>query len=160
MTITSEEQGSFVKSHKNEAFSKEGSNLESVHFGSENVGKMSKSKVPPKFNDIFHSNPINFANKTFDHPHEVFIKEISINLSTVIESYTKSIGSLSKKVGKLKRIVKINKQVVFFYRIVVIAAWKRFHRTGHARIGKHLSFYEKYQVLNFFAEKSTDKSYL
>jgi hypothetical protein len=72
---------------------KETSNVESVHFGTESIIKSSKSRIDPKVNDMFHSNPINFANKNFENPNEVFVKDINISLPTVIESYTKSIGN-------------------------------------------------------------------
>jgi hypothetical protein len=44
-----------------------------------------------KYNDFFHSNPINFLNKSFQNESEVFIDKIGVKLETVIESYTKSI---------------------------------------------------------------------
>ena len=42
-------------------------------------------------NEMFHSNPIDFKNKTFDNDDEVYVKEIHIELKTVIESYEKTI---------------------------------------------------------------------
>lgn len=70
--------------------------LESVRFGSSKAQteKSSKDKISFKINDYFHSNPVNFADKTFENKNEVFISDININLNTVIESYTKSIGKI------------------------------------------------------------------
>lgn len=47
--------------------------------------------VKKDLNEIFHSNPINFKNKTFENDDEVYIKDIHIELKTVIESYEKTI---------------------------------------------------------------------
>ena len=91
ITVNSEDN-QHVKS-KSDFYLKETSNVESVHFGTESVAKSSKSRIEQKTNDMFHSNPINFANKTFENSSDVFIKEINISLPTVIESYMKSIGN-------------------------------------------------------------------
>ncbi len=44
--------------------------------------------------DIFGPNPIDFASKTIDNDSDVFIRDIQVNLDTVIESYKKSIRML------------------------------------------------------------------
>ncbi len=46
-------------------------------------------------NEMFHSNPIDFKHKTFENDNEVFVKEINIELKTVIESYEKTIRNFS-----------------------------------------------------------------
>ena len=95
---------------KSDTYLKENSNLESVHFdGAENRQvKSSKSTAEQKINDMFHSNPINFANKNFDNTNEVFVKEINIDLSTVIESYKKSIGKLKVQLNKRVKEISFN----------------------------------------------------
>ncbi|RNA01418.1 cilia- and flagella-associated 54-like [Brachionus plicatilis] len=45
-------------------------------------------------NSFFHSNPINFSGKDFKNEDDVFVKDIQIDLSTIIESYTKCIQLL------------------------------------------------------------------
>jgi hypothetical protein len=42
-------------------------------------------------NDLFHSNPMDFKNKTFENDDDVYVKEINIDLKTVKESYEKCI---------------------------------------------------------------------
>ena len=44
--------------------------------------------------DIFGPNPIDFANKSIENDSDVFIRDIQVNLDTVIESYKKSIRKL------------------------------------------------------------------
>ncbi len=106
--------------------------------------KSSKSRIDPKVNDMFHSNPINFANKNFETPNEVFVKDINISLPTVIESYTKSIGNWNQLFlkRKLKAIFLLN----LFLRTFIISAWKRFYGAGNARIRKYISLFQKYKV--------------
>jgi hypothetical protein len=51
-------------------------------------------KFEPKLssNEFFHSNPIQYSTKRFDTEDEVFVSnDLHINLSTVIESYSKCI---------------------------------------------------------------------
>ena len=52
---------------------------------------MESTKQSTGLSDIFHSNPMNFKGKMFEDESEVFVRDIKIDLSTVIESYQKSI---------------------------------------------------------------------
>ena len=47
---------------------------------------------PHQLNEFFNVNPIEFKNKTFENDKDVFVKEIQIDLNSVIESYQKSIS--------------------------------------------------------------------
>jgi hypothetical protein len=52
-----------------------------------------KKNNQEEFSDFFHSNPINYTNKTFENEGEIFIKEnLKISIDTVVESYNKTIG--------------------------------------------------------------------
>lgn len=69
-----------------------------MHVGFEKVNsssQMTKKSVDyENISEFFHSNPINYTNKEFKRPDEVFIKEIKVDLDTLIESYSKTISVL------------------------------------------------------------------
>jgi hypothetical protein len=60
-----------------------------VDFKNEDEAQESKRAV-----DIFGPNPIDFASKSIESDSDVFIRDIQVNLDTVIESYRKSIRKL------------------------------------------------------------------
>lgn len=57
-------------------------------------------------NTFFHSNPIDFCRRDFRNEENVFVKEIKIDLNTIIESYTKCIRIFFKFIF-LKLLIKI-----------------------------------------------------
>ncbi|CAF0895749.1 unnamed protein product [Brachionus calyciflorus] len=62
----------------------------------ENVTTTKKQENQGEFiNSFFHSNPINFSAKSFKNDDEVFVKNIKINLETLVESYSKCIQLLT-----------------------------------------------------------------
>lgn len=70
----------------------------SKDIGDDNDDKpVQADSVKKDLNEIFHSNPIDFKNKTFENDDEVYIKEIHIELKTVIESYEKTIRNNNLK---------------------------------------------------------------
>jgi len=47
-----------------------------------------------KLNEFFHVNPVDFRGRRFEEENEVFIREVNVDLKTVIESYEKAISNL------------------------------------------------------------------
>ena len=78
----------------------------------ENRWGSSSDKHTIKFSPYFHSNPINFANQTFEDENDVFVTHLEIDLKTVIQSYTKSIR------------IFIWFCFIFFYNPIFIMNWK------------------------------------
>lgn len=58
---------------------------------SDSSGESSETKQEASIREIFHANPMNYENKNFQSDDQLFVDELNINLSTVVESYTKCI---------------------------------------------------------------------
>jgi hypothetical protein len=59
-----------------------------VEFDNENIEKLKHTK----YRTEFLPNPPDLVNENFDHENEICIKEVNVELKTVIESYKKSIS--------------------------------------------------------------------
>ena len=69
--------------------------VDDEHIGSNIEKEMFSFKSSSRMNEFFHVNPIDYRGKTFVNDREVYIKDVGVSISVVIDSYDKAIKLLT-----------------------------------------------------------------